>query len=343
MNDFTKLRHADLRRLSTFQLPARADRILVIERPEQLEQLPRAEGPELILSGGSNTIFLGDYHGRILLSRLRGLVFEEIQGRDTVRVRVAAGESWHGLVRRCLDRGLHGLENLALIPGSVGAAPIQNIGAYGVELDQVFESLTAWDLQQRRWVDLNREDCAFAYRDSRFKSEQPGRYFITEVRLRLSRQFRPCLDYGSLNDALKRANLSHPTPRELVATILRLRRHRLPDPRRLSNAGSFFKNPIVDEAQAAAALRKRPGIPHWRLSDGRYKLAAGAIIEHLGFKGKRLDGVGVYQNHALVLVNYGDGTSPALTALVKQICSAVKEEFGIVLDCEPQLIEGAAR
>jgi len=329
---------ADLQPLSTFRLPARADQLLIIDEPDQLEQLGPAQGPELILGGGSNTVFLGDFHGRILLCRLHGLAFEDIEGSKQVRVRAAAGESWHGLVRHCLDRGLHGIENLALIPGSVGAAPIQNIGAYGVELDQVFESLVAWDRLEQRWVELDREDCAFGYRDSRFKSIEPGRYFITEVRLRLSRDYHPRLDYASLRAALAARGIDQPTPRRLVATILRLRRHRLPDPARLANAGSFFKNPIVNAEQAGALLSRHPDLPNWPMPDGRVKLAAGAMLDDLGFKNHRRGDAGVYVHHALVLVNHGRASSDDLTALIAELTRSVEDRFGVRLEPEPLLI-----
>ncbi|AKS42449.1 UDP-N-acetylmuramate dehydrogenase [Wenzhouxiangella marina] len=331
------IRPAELRTLSTFRLPAQAAELRCIEHPEQLPALPDFDGPDLILGGGSNTIFLDDWPGRILLDRMRGLSFETID-HDRVRVRAAAGESWHGLVRRCLDEGLHGIENLALIPGSVGAAPVQNIGAYGVELDQVFESLRAWDRQARRWVELDREDCAFAYRDSRFKSQEPDRYFITEVRLVLSRRFSPNLSYSSLAEALDRAQTPEPTPRQLVAAILRLRRHRLPDPARLANAGSFFKNPIVESDQAREVLAITPDLPHWDLPDGRVKLAAGAMLERQGFKGLRRGALGVYTNHALVLVNHGGGQGPELRALIDHLIASIRARYGITLEPEPRLI-----
>ncbi|MEN1727067.1 MAG: UDP-N-acetylmuramate dehydrogenase [Pseudomonadota bacterium] len=338
MPEKTSIRNADLEALSTFRLPAQADQLLVIDRPEQLEALSDADGPELILGGGSNTVFLDDFPGRILLCRLRGLRFEETDVPDQVRVCAAAGESWYGLVRTCLDRGLHGIENLALIPGSVGAAPIQNIGAYGVELDQVFESLTAWDRREQCWVELDRDACAFAYRDSRFKSREPGRFFISEVRLLLSRQFQPELGYVSLREALAGRNQTEPTARELVAAILRLRRHRLPDPARLPNAGSFFKNPIVSTEQANAALERWPELPHWPLPDGQIKLAAGAMIDHLGFKGQQHQGLGVYRNHALVLVHHGGGSGAKLLELITRIKKSVAAAFGVVLEPEPLLI-----
>ncbi|MBY6203386.1 UDP-N-acetylmuramate dehydrogenase [Halomonas denitrificans] len=327
--------------LSTFRLPAAAHELVVLEHPEQIPALPDpTSGSDLILGGGSNTVFLADWPGRVLLNRIRGLRFESAGG-DAVRVFAAAGESWHGLVRRCLDEGLHGIENLALIPGSVGAAPIQNIGAYGIELDRVFEGLTAWDRERCRWLRFGRDDCGFRYRDSRFKSGEPDRYLITEVVLRLSRSFDPDLSYASLRGALDRGGIARPDARQLVATILRLRRHRLPDPARLANAGSFFKNPIVDPAVARDLLDDEPELPHWTLSGGAVKLAAGWMIDRLGFRGERINDAGVYANHALVLVNHGNAHAEDLLRLIDRIVGAVEERFGIRLEPEPRLVGGS--
>ena len=326
--------------LSTFRLPATADELVVLEHPEQLPSLPEPRrGSDLILGGGSNTVFLADWPGRVLLNRLRGLRFESAGG-DEVRVFAAAGEPWHGLVRRCLAEKLHGLENLALIPGSVGAAPVQNIGAYGVELDRVFEVLTAWDREQRRWVRFDRDACEFRYRDSRFKSGEPDRYLITEVVLRLSRRFEPDLAYASLRDELDRAGIARPDARQLVATVLRLRRHRLPDPARLANAGSFFKNPIVDGRVASELIDAEPDLPHWTLPGGSVKLAAGWMIDRLGFRGERVNDAGVYANHALVLVNHGKACADDLRRLIDRIVAGVNDRYGIRLEPEPRLIGG---
>jgi len=323
--------------LSTFALPATAAELVVIDRPEHLPDLPPFSGPELILGGGSNTVFMADWPGRILLNRLRGLRFEALPN-DRVRVHAGGGENWHRLVRHCLDREVYGLENLALIPGTVGAAPVQNIGAYGVELDQFFESLSAWDRHTHRWVELNREDCGFAYRDSRFKSLEPGRFLITEVRLLLSRSYRPRTDYPSLKTALRRAGIERPKPRELVATIIRLRRLRLPDPARLANVGSFFKNPLVSADEARRILSIESDLAHWPQPDGRVKLAAGAMLERLGFKGFDPGPIGVHRHHALVLVHRGGGRAEQLRELVDRLLDAVEGHFGIVLEIEPRLV-----
>lgn len=328
---------ADLAPLSSFRLPARAGRLVHLQQLEQLPMLT-ADPSMLVLGGGSNTVFMGDWPGTVLLNRLRGIEVSALD--DEVCVRAAAGESWHGLVRWCIDRGLHGLENLILIPGSVGAAPMQNIGAYGVELADVLHSLSAWDWQQGRMVEIAAAEAGLAYRDSRFKSGDRGRFLITAVSLRLSRRFQPQLRYQSLVDALKAHGQVQPDPRQLAAAVMRLRRHRLPDPARLPNAGSFFKNPVLDAAQATALLAEHPRLPHWPQADGTVKLAAGWMIEQLGWRGRRIGDAGVYQNHALVLVNHGRATAQQLRELIDAITGSVAATFGVDLEVEPNLIEG---
>ncbi|NBB92413.1 MAG: UDP-N-acetylmuramate dehydrogenase [Gammaproteobacteria bacterium] len=330
------VRDADLSRLSTFRLPARAAELVVIEHPDQLAGLAPPASDELVLGGGSNTVFIGDFPGRVVLDRMRGLRFEETG--DTVRVSAAAGENWHRLVRECLRRGLHGIENLAMIPGSVGAAPMQNIGAYGIELAECFEFLQALDRRSGEMVRLEREDCGFGYRDSRFKSADRGRFLITEVSLGLSRNFRPQTGYASLSEELARVGAVDPTPRQLTAAIMRLRRHRLPDPGRLANSGSFFKNPVLAASDAEALLAEYPALPHWPMPDGRAKLAAAWMIERLGWKGRSLGDAGVYRNHALVLVNHGRATAADLLRLIEAITDSVERHFGIRLEPEPMLV-----
>jgi UDP-N-acetylmuramate dehydrogenase len=330
--------NADLAALSTFRLPARAAELLVLEDPAQLPELPPHGARDLVLGGGSNTLFVGDVTGRIILNRLRGLAFEP--AGEEVLVTAAAGEDWHQLVRECMNRGLHGLENLAMIPGSVGAAPMQNIGAYGVELAHRFERLTAWDRTHREMVTMDRQACAFGYRDSRFKSLEPDRYLVTSVTLRLSRRFKPETRYASLHEKLSSAGIEHPSPRQLAAAVMRLRRHRLPDPARLPNAGSFFKNPIVGCKQAESLLAAHPDLPNWPMADGRIKLGAGRMIEKLGWKGKFVGDAGVYAHHALVLINRGRATATDLLGLVEAIQASVEREFGLRLEPEPRLVGG---
>lgn len=335
------IRDAELAGLTTFRLPARADELVCIETAGQLAALPPHDGPELILGGGSNTLFVDDFPGRVILNRMRGI--QMAADADDILVTAAGGENWHALVRHCLDEGLYGLENLIMIPGSVGAAPMQNIGAYGVELAEVFESLEALDRESGQRVTFDRDDCRFGYRDSRFKSLDRGRFFISRVTLRLSRRFTPSTGYASLADELERAGCKRPEPRQLAAAVMRLRRHRLPDPARLANAGSFFQNPVVDADTAETLLAEHPDLPHWPMPDGRIKLAAARMIERLGWKGRSIGRVGVYAHHALVLVNHGGATSSELLALVAAITESVERAFGLTLVPEPNLIGGTAR
>ncbi len=330
------LRDADLTALSTFRLPARAAELVYIRSLEQLAALPPPPGPEIVLGGGSNTIFLADYPGRVAVNHMRGIRTRPCGG--DVLVSAAAGENWHALVRRCIDAGLYGIENLVMIPGSVGAAPMQNIGAYGVELADVFESLEALDRRTGHIVALGPTDCRFAYRDSRFKSLDRDRFLIGEVTLRLARRFEPNAAYTSLRAELDRLDAGQPTARQLAAAVMRLRRHRLPAPSRLANAGSFFKNPVVEADTAASILAEHPDLPHWPMPDGRRKLAAAWMIEQLGWKGRSLGRVGVYRNHALVLVNHGGARPAELTRLVHAITDSVRRSFGLTLEPEPRLV-----
>ncbi|NDY94460.1 UDP-N-acetylmuramate dehydrogenase [Wenzhouxiangella limi] len=328
---------ADLAALSTFRLPARAAEVIFLDNLDQLAGLSYGH-PLLVLGGGSNTIFLANWTGTVLVNRLRGISVERASQRDS-RVRVAAGENWHRLVRWCLDHGLHGLENLALIPGSVGAAPIQNIGAYGVEIADVLESVTAWDWRQNRLRQLPAEACGFGYRASRFRDADRGRFLITSITLRLRHEFRPQIGYQSLAAELKRRHGDRiPGPRALTAAVMRLRRHRLPDPARLANAGSFFKNPVVSGDFASSLLSDHPHLPHWTMADGQVKLAAGWMIEQRGWKGKSVGAAAVYPNHALVLINRGGASAQQLGALVDAIRADIQRSFGVRLEPEPILI-----
>ena len=330
-------RGADLSALTTFRLPARAERLVELKHVDQLAEID--PGPaRLVLGGGSNTIFFSDWAGVVLINRLRGLDVERIDEQYS-RVRVAAGENWHRLVRWCLDRDLHGLENLALIPGSVGAAPMQNIGAYGTELAEVIESVSAWDWQTRERVEIPAAECEFGYRSSRFKARDRDRFLITAVTLRLAHRFRPNTRYRSLAEELhKRYGTEPPQPRQLAASVMRLRRHRLPNPTRLANAGSFFQNPVVSAEQAADLLDTHPELPHWPMPDNTCKLAACWLIEQLGWKGRAIGDAAVHKNHALVLVNRGRATASQLDQLIRAISTNVETTYGVRLQPEPVLI-----
>ncbi len=341
-------RHADLTSYSSFKLPAHATRLLKLTTLDQLQSEWVSRADTLILGEGSNTVFLSDWPGTVVINQLKGVWHEPLG--DGVLVRVAAGESWHPFVKYCLDRGWYGLENLIMIPGSVGAAPMQNIGAYGVELDTCVHTVTAWDRYEQTWCEFDRAACAFGYRDSFFKRGGKDRYIITEVAFHLRTTFHPQTHYPSLNNALtERLGHTDCDPKTLAATIMRLRRHRLPDPGRLANAGSFFQNPIVSSDTHHALKAQWPELPSWRLDHAmgdnaigapQFKLSAAWMIETAGLKGARVGDAGVYRHHALVLVNFGHATAEDLRQLIAEIKRAVKDCFGLTLAPEPRLVDG---
>jgi UDP-N-acetylmuramate dehydrogenase len=350
---------ASLKALNSFGIPARAARLVTLDDPADLDpalallaQAPRA----LVLGGGSNLLLAGDFEGTVLRIALHGrrIVADEADGAV---VEAAAGENWHDFVCWTLDQGLSGLENLSLIPGTVGASPIQNIGAYGVEMRERFDSLEAVDRRSGERRRLFAQDCRFCYRDSVFKHPEGAHWLILSVRFRLSRRFEPRLDYGELRNELA----APPTPdAHAVATaVIAIRRRKLPDPAVLGNAGSFFRNPVVDAAQADALARRHPDIPRYPADDDRspgadapvgadasasaqrrprVKLSAGWLIDRCGWKGFREGDAGVHDRHALVLVNHGTATGAQLLALAERIRDSVRERFGVELEPEPTIV-----
>lgn len=329
------LEHASLKGLNTFSLEASANLLLTIETEEDLLSVPVFDPKrDFILGCGSNVLFLSDVPGTVFLNRIAGK--EIIEKRDQhALIEVGAGENWHKLVRWSLAEGLSGLENLSLIPGMAGAAPIQNIGAYGVELSSVLESITAWDWQKASWVLFSRDDCMLGYRDSLFKSAQAGRFLITSVRLRLARHFTPHLNYAGLRDELRAMGIDHPSPTQVSDAVVRIRQRKLPDPDLVANAGSFFKNPVVALDEAERLQQRVPGLPGRPAGNGTLKLSAGWMIEHCGLKGFRQGDAGVSAQHSLVLVNHGSASGRQIADLAQKIKTTVFEEFGIELEQEP--------
>lgn len=330
----------DLRRLNTFAISERAEWLVEVSSDNELRaalvHATEQNQPVTILGGGSNWVLSGPVPGLTIAMRSRGRRVLE-RDKNHVIVEGEAGESWHQLVCWSLDLGLHGLENLSLIPGTLGAAPMQNIGAYGVELCDVFDSLEAFDrkLGNTRW--FSGDDCQFAYRDSLFKREA-GRYVILRVRLRLSRQPQPKLGYAPLADAWDKTGLTNADSRVISELVCRIRRSKLPDPEILGNAGSFFKNPLVDQKKAQELLRHWPQMPHYRQPGNLIKLAAGWLIDQAGWKGYRRNNVGVHQQQALVLVNYGGARGAEIMALAQDISEDIFNRFGVILEMEPQVI-----
>lgn len=319
--------HFDLSHCNSFGLSSRARYGGVITKladiPAMLDLADRLGLPFHVIGGGSNCLLPARLDAVVGLMGLKGRSVDNGSG-DGIRVTASAGEDWSGLVQHLTATGIGGLENLAGIPGTVGAAPVQNIGAYGVELSDVFEKLRAFDRQSGTLVTLNKDACRFAYRHSRFK-EMPGRYIVTEVTLRLPRPWAPVLGYAGLSDL--------PTPHAPAAirdAVLAQRAAKLPDWRVLGNAGSFFHNPIVP-AETWQALPDAPGHP----APGGVKLSAGWLIDRCGLKGTRIGGAGVYEDHALVIVNHGRATLPDVQELADLVIRRVRARFGVTLAQEP--------
>lgn len=291
--------------------------------------------PLLVIGGGSNLLLTTDIQALVLRMATRGIRLLSDDGQRVV-VEAEAGETWHPFVQWTLDQGLSGLENLSLIPGTVGAAPMQNIGAYGVEIKDVFVGLTALDRHTGELRDFDLDQCQFAYRDSLFK-HQAGRWLILRVRFALNRVDHLHLEYGPVRQRLSEQGIEQPTARDVSRAICSIRSEKLPDPAVLGNAGSFFKNPVVSAVLAAQIKQSHPGLVGYPQADGQVKLAAGWLIEQAGWKGFRDADAGVHRLQSLVLVNYGTATGLQLLELARRIQRDIAERFGVELEMEPNL------
>lgn len=326
-----------LQSLNTFGIAARARyyaRIESAEQLRQLDQLPELQDlPRLILGGGSNVVLTGDFAGVVLHAALAG---REKIGEDaqSILVRAGAGESWHGIVQWTLEQGWGGLENLSLIPGSVGAAPIQNIGAYGVEMKDRFHSLRWFEFATGTIHELH--DCGFSYRDSIFKHDLLGQGMILDVTFALPKAWQPMLGYGDIARAL--GDIARPSPQQVSQAVCAIRRSKLPDPEMIGNVGSFFKNPVVDQSTRDRLLQLFPQLVSYAQPDGDYKLAAGWLIEQCGWKGRSAGAVGMYQRQALVMVNLGSASGADVVALARAIQTDVQNTFGVLLEPEPVFV-----
>lgn len=333
--------HAPLRSRNTLGIDAQARFLLELQDlaalPAALALEPLRQRHWLPIGAGSNLLLAGDVDAVALSFDARAITVVG-EDADVVLVRAEAGVVWHALVLWTLDHGLCGLENLALIPGTAGACPIQNIGAYGVEAGEHITSVEAWDTQTNAWCRLSRAQCGFGYRDSVFK-RQPGRWLITAVTFALSRTPALRIEYAGLRHELEDMGIEHPGPREVAEAVIRVRRRKLPDPAVLGNAGSFFKNPIV-AAEVADRLQSR--LPGLRVFSGdaadTRKLSAAWLIEQAGWKGHRAGDAGVSPDHALVLVNHGQASGAQLLALARQIAASVQQRFGVAIEPEPRIV-----
>jgi len=333
--------NAPLRSLNTFHVDATAPWLLQLDDPAALPEvlaLPALAGqPLLVLGSGSNVLLAADPEGVVLSFNNRGI---EILAHhaDHALVRAGAGTPWHGLVMWSLEHGLSGLENLALIPGTVGASPIQNIGAYGAQVGEFVHAVEAWDRQQNAFVRFDAEQCAFGYRDSVFKRE-PGRWLIVAVDFRLPLLHELRLDYAGIREELAAMGVATPEARDVAQAVIAIRKRKLPDPDVLGNAGSFFKNPQLPLEQIETLRHAWPALPVFPGErEGLGKVSAAWLIEQCGWKGAREGDAGVSPHHALVLVNHGQATGAQLLALARRIADSVRERFAVVIEPEPLLI-----
>jgi UDP-N-acetylmuramate dehydrogenase len=326
---------------NTFGLPAVARTLVRVTSDADVRQVvdhpEYGRAPKFILGGGSNIILTRDMPQLVLKVEVRGMRLVE-ERTDAWIVEAGAGETWHDVVAWTLEHGWPGLENLALIPGTVGAAPVQNIGAYGVELKDRFESLDAVDLVTGRSVTLREEICAFGYRDSVFKHSLAGRSVITRVRFRLPRPWQPVIGYLDIERKIAETGIAAPSARQVFDWICAIRRAKLPDPALVGNAGSFFKNPVVTPEQCRDIIGRDPEIVHYPMPDGSVKLAAGWMIDACGWKGKSVGQAGVYEKQALVLVNRGGAIGSEVMTLARAIQESVYGRFGIRLEPEPVVV-----
>ena len=346
-------KNVPLQPCNSFGIMAKALRLVRIAGEDDIADVLRdpalLAAPKFILGGGSNIVLTGDVKPLVLKVEIMGKRLADETAKAWI-VEAGAGENWHELVAWTLENGLPGLENLALIPGTVGASPVQNIGAYGVELQDRFDSLDAIDLTTGRRFTLDAAQCAFGYRDSVFKHSSPdasgfglaGKALITRVRFALPKAWKPVLGYADIEKKRLQRNVDVPSALQIYEWVCDIRRAKLPDPKLIGNAGSFFKNPTVSPEQCEDIIQREPKIVHYRLADGSVKLAAGWLIDACGWKGKSIGNAGVYEKQALVLVNRGGSANPVtggeVMTLAKAIQTSVYERFGLRLEPEPVVV-----
>ncbi len=329
----------DLKPYNTFGISVKADRFATFSSVKELETVLSGQknDPLLILGGGSNLLLTKDFHGLVLKNEISGIqVISESE--DEAIVESGAGETWHEFVMKCIELNLSGLENLSLIPGSVGASPMQNIGAYGVEIKDCFESLSAYHIESGEIHTFDKESCAFGYRESVFKHQFKGQYVICSVSFRLKKNAVVNTSYGAISSELEKLGIQQPSIRDVSNAVIAIRQSKLPDPKVIGNAGSFFKNPIVENAVYDAIKLNYPEAPFYPVNEHQGKLAAGWLIEKAGWKGKKIDTYGVHTLQALVLVNYGGSTGSQIYDLSSQIILDIESKFGVTLEREVNIL-----
>lgn len=327
-----------LRSHNTFGIDVKTKKLATVKNVNELKNiLSNNLLPLCILGGGSNILFTKDFDGLIIKNELKGI--QLINENDTeIYLKVASGEVWHEFVLFCIENNYCGIENLSLIPGSVGASPMQNIGAYGVEVKDFITEVEEMHLKSLKITYFSTNDCEFDYRSSIFKTKEKGNYFITSVTFRLNKQPNINTSYGAIQSELEAKGISNPTIKDVSDAVICIRESKLPNPKEIGNAGSFFKNPSVSNEKAEALKNEFPAIPNYPQNNGTTKIAAGWLIEQCGFKGKTFNNYGVHKNQALVLVNYGGAQGKDIYALSETIIDAVQQKFGILLEREVNIL-----
>jgi len=337
----TKLyEQVSLKNYNSFGIDVNARRFVTFSSEEDIPQLLdslRGEDNKFVLGGGSNILFTSDYDGTVIKNDIKGIREKQINENE-ILLSIGAGEIWDEVVDYTVQKNYYGIENLSLIPGNTGAAPIQNIGAYGVELKDVFYSLEGYDIESGEKRIFNLDECKFGYRDSIFKNELKGKIIITKVNLKLSKKGKLNTNYISMKNYLIENNFTTPTLSQIREAVINIRNSKLPDPKKLGNAGSFFKNPIVTKKEYDELNQKYSTLSYFISEDGLYKISAGWLIEKCGLKGFRVGNVGTHVNQALVIVNYGGANGEEILKFVENIQTKVFNEFGILLEPEVNII-----
>lgn len=334
------INNVNIQPYNTFGISAHAEQFAIFSSFEELRKLflQKPKGvPFMILGGGSNVLFTGDFNGLMLKNEILGFEIVKKDG-DDVFVKAGAGENWHSFVIRTIGLNFGGLENLSLIPGNVGASPMQNIGAYGREIKDVFHSLEAYHIESGEIHTFFNEDCEFGYRESVFKRKFKNQYVILNVTYKLSKKHQLNTSYGVIDEELKKMGVEHPTIKDVSNAVISIRSSKLPDPKEIGNAGSFFKNPVIPIEQFEKLKSRYSDIPSYPGGDGCVKLAAGWLIERAGWKGKTFGNYGVHKLQALVLVNYGGATGNQIFELSEKIIKDMEEQFGVNLEREVNIV-----
>ena len=330
-----------LLKLNTFGVDVKAKYFVSINTVNELIELTKTKVFKdlqlLILGGGSNILFTKDFDGLVILNSIKGKEIID-QTQESIFLKIGAGENWHELVMYTVDNKWGGIENLSLIPGNTGTAPMQNIGAYGVEIKETFVELEALEISSGKIVKFNNSDCEFGYRESVFKNKMKNQYIIVNITLELKKNPVLNINYGDVKAILESQNINNPSIKQVSDAIISIRQSKLPDPKIIGNSGSFFKNPIVSLNQLELLKKKYPNVVNYKINENEFKIAAGWMIERAGWKGKKFNNYGVHEKQALVLVNYGLANGMEIFNLSEEIILDIKDKFGIKLEREVNII-----